>query len=291
MPGLRDGIHRAPSGLLEEHMDGPMSCPGGSEPAGDDWWLLCGHRRHAACLAAGLWEVRCEVRFDVKTPADALVFMLRENHHRRDLTPLEEAHGYEQLALFGLTPTKIAQQTRVSKKTVDRRLALNGLPDPARKRLRSGVITLADAEALLGLAPDRAEQALRSIGTKGFREEVTRARMDALAPPDAVAARLRSDYLAAYLAGTQRPPVGARDGVLRAAVGTLADALPKRTVASWCAAVGVGESIELSTVPPLRALIGVAVVMERSTAGAYDLLEALGYEPSQVELDLLERGA
>lgn len=281
-------VDRLTSGVLVEHLDGSMPCPGGSEPAGDEWFLLAGHRRHAASLAAGLWEAPCVTRFDVKTPADALVVMVRENGHRRDLTPLEEAHAYEQLALFGMTPTKIAQRTHRSKKVVDRRLALNALTDGAKAKLKAGVMTLADAEALLNLTPERAERALRSVGTKEFRQEVAREHLGGDADAHAVAGRLREEFLAPYLTGAARPSTGQGDRVLRETVAALADNLPRAVVRAWMHAVGVGESIELSTIPALRALIGLAVTVEKNPVGTYDLLHALGYEPSPVEIELLE---
>lgn len=283
-------VRRTPTGVLEEHQAGQMPCPGGSEPAADDWILLAGHRRHASCLAAGLWEVPAVTRFDIHTSAEALVLMMRENSHRRDLTPLEEAHGYQQLLDLGLTATKVAQEVHRSKKTIDRRLALNGLKPGARKKLMTGVITLQDAEALLDLPPERAERAEASLGTREFRQEVAAARM-VEAGPEEIAARLRGDFLGPFLAGTQRPPVGSQDRVLRAVVGSLTDALPRRVVRAWCDAVGVTEPVELTTVPPVRALIGAAVVGSTSTAGVYDLLEALGYEPSPIELDLIEKAS
>lgn len=282
-------VDRTTAGVLVEHLDGQMSCPGGSEIAGDEWYLIAGHRRREGCLGAGMWEAPARVMFDVRTNADALVVMLRENGHRRDLTPLEEAHGFERLTLFGLTATKIAQQTRRSKKTVDRRLALNQLPEKAKSNLRHGVITLMDAEAMLDLPPERAEKALRSVGTKEFKQEVARQHLpEGADSPPAVAARLRADFLAPFLTGTQKVPVGATDRVLREVVATLAEVWPQRsTVKTWCQAVGVTEPAELSTIPAARALVALAVVTEKAPAGIYDLLHALGYEPSPIELELL----
>lgn len=283
-------VERLTTGVLLEHTHQGAPCPGGSEPAGDDWYLLAGHRRRQACLDAGLWEAPCVTRFDVKGDADALLVMLRENGHRRDLTPLEEATGFHQLTLFEYTPTKIAALTHRSKKTVDRRLALCTLPDRVREDLKVGVITLADAESMLGLEPAAAEKALKSIGTKHFREEVVRERLGD-ASPEKVAERLRGDFLAPFLDGTRKVPVRGSEEVLRAVAASLAGSLPDRTVRRWCEAVGVGEPIELSTVAPMRSLIGLAVTVERSPFGMYDLLHALGYEPSPVELELLEEAS
>lgn len=283
-------IARTTSGVLVEHLDGSATCPGGSEPAADDWYVVAGHRRREACIAAGMWDAPCIARFDLKSDADVLVVMMRENSHRRDLTPLEEASGYEQLTLEGLTATRIAQQTHRSKKTVDRRLALNRLDPAVKTRLRQGVMTLQDAEALLALTPEKAARALRSVGTKEFRQDV--AREVAGDDNEAIAAHLRAEFIGPFLSGAQRLPKGSQDRVLREVVATIAACWPHRpTVRAWCAAVGVGESIELSAVPPLRALMALAVTVEKEPAGQYDLLGALGYEASPVELDIIEQGA
>jgi ParB family chromosome partitioning protein len=65
------------------------------------YMVMCGHRRRAAAMEAGLATVPCDVRPEYagrssEQPAD----MLAENLHRRDLTAVEEAGGYAQLAMF-----------------------------------------------------------------------------------------------------------------------------------------------------------------------------------------------
>ncbi len=72
--------------------------------------LLFGHRRRAAAIEAGLATVPCDVRADYAgKSAEQIADMLAENLHRRDLTGLEEAAGYEQLSMFdGWTPERIA---------------------------------------------------------------------------------------------------------------------------------------------------------------------------------------
>lgn len=57
--------------------------------------VVIGHRRLAACKLAGLESVPCVVReLDAKTERE---LMLVENCQRSDLTPLEEADGYQGL--------------------------------------------------------------------------------------------------------------------------------------------------------------------------------------------------
>ena len=63
--------------------------------------LLFGHRRRAAAVEAGLATVPCDVRKEYAgKSAEQIADMLAENLHRRDLTGLEEAAGYEQLSMF-----------------------------------------------------------------------------------------------------------------------------------------------------------------------------------------------
>ncbi|MCI0689958.1 MAG: hypothetical protein L0Y54_22380, partial [Sporichthyaceae bacterium] len=68
------------------------------------------------------------------------------------LTPIEEACGYQQLELLGYPPARIAKATGRSRATVDRRLALMRLPEPTRQRIHTGQISLGDAEAMLDFA-------------------------------------------------------------------------------------------------------------------------------------------
>lgn len=77
-------------------------------PAGA-WWILAGHRRHAAALAAETDMVPCIIRADLAGTVDTIATMWTENTQRRDLTAAEAAAAVEQLALAGLTDTAIAR--------------------------------------------------------------------------------------------------------------------------------------------------------------------------------------
>lgn len=283
-------IARSPVGVLREHFTEDVPCPGGSEPAADDWYVVAGHRRREALLAAGLWDAPCVVRTDLRTTADQVALMLRENAHRRDLTALEEARGYQQLVLEGLTATRISQQTKMPKKRVDRRLALLTLPDGHQQRLKTGQMTLEDAEALLDLSPEAADRALASVGTREFRQDVAREKVG-IDEPAIIAGELRSAFLRPFLAGSQRPAREVLPRLRKEALQTLADRLPKRVVRSWLTALGTDESVVMTTVDPDRALLALAVAIETDPAGQYDLLRVLGYELSPIEIDLLDKSA
>lgn len=279
-------VPRLTSGVLAEHIADGIPCPGGSDLAADEWFVVAGHRRRAACESAGVAEVECVTRFDLRSTADQIALMMRENGHRRDLTPLEEAHGYEQLVLEGLTATRIAQQVKRSKKTVDRRLALLNLSSVQQRRLRQGQMTLDEAEQILDLTPEQQDKVLRSVGTKTFREDIARERTGS-DDRVVIASELRATFLSPFLRGAQRPPREALPHLRKEAVTTLANRLPQRTVKSWLDALGVVDPMDVHQVDPDRALLALAVVIETDTSGQYDLLATLGYEPSPIELEIL----
>lgn len=279
-------VPRLTSGVLSEHIAAGIPCPGGSDLAADEWFVVAGHRRREACVAAGVAEVECVTRFDLRSTADQIALMMRENGHRRDLTPLEEAHGFEQLVLEGLTATRIAQQVKRSKKVVDRRLALLRLSEQQQKRLRVGQMTLDEAEAMLDLSPEQQEKVLASVGTRQFRQDVAREKTGS-DERTVIAAELRASFLAPFLRGAQRPSREALPRVRKEAVTTLANRLPQRTVKSWLDALGVADPMDVHQVDPDRALLALAVAIETDPSGQYDLLATLGYDPSPVELELL----
>ena len=66
--------------------------------------VLLGHRRREAAITAELAAVPCIVRADYAAKdAEQVADMMAENLDRADLTPVEEADGYAQLAAFDWT--------------------------------------------------------------------------------------------------------------------------------------------------------------------------------------------
>lgn len=85
------------------------------EPAaGGRFRILAGERRFAACRSLGWESVTCLVR--TVEEQSRLALQLIENMHRKDLSPLEEAHGLRRLMEeFGLSQRDLAQ--RIGKST------------------------------------------------------------------------------------------------------------------------------------------------------------------------------
>src|SRR5205814_37619 len=68
------------------------------EDGSEQFVLVAGHRRHAGCIAAKHDPVESIIRRDLDSEGAQVIAMLTENGPRDDLTPIEEAKGY-QLAL------------------------------------------------------------------------------------------------------------------------------------------------------------------------------------------------
>lgn len=125
---------------------------------GDGYQLIAGERRWLAAKKAGLDAVPVLVR-----QADdrlSLEWALIENLQRTDLSPLEEAEGYRQLAEdFNLSHEAIAERVGKSRVTITNTLRLLKLAAPVREALDQGSIHAGHARALLGLPSAKAQAA------------------------------------------------------------------------------------------------------------------------------------
>ena len=102
--------------------------------------IISGERRWRASKMAGLTEVPVVVKELSDTEASAV--MLVENLQREDLTPLEEAQGYQSLIdQYGMTQEQIAERVSKSRPAVANALRLLGLPEPVRELVRTGELS------------------------------------------------------------------------------------------------------------------------------------------------------
>jgi ParB family transcriptional regulator, chromosome partitioning protein len=123
--------------------------------------LIAGERRWRAAQMAGLSMVPVIER--TVSEQGQLELALIENLQRTDLTPLEMAEAYHQLAEhFSLTHEQIAERVGKSRTSVTNTLRLLNLPDQVRKSLAEGLISEGHARALLGLANNQAQRAALS---------------------------------------------------------------------------------------------------------------------------------
>lgn len=116
------------SGILQPLLVRPG--PDGGKP----WELVCGHRRLAAALEAGIPSVQATVRH--LDDGQALEAQVVENVQRESLAPLEEAEAFHALVeTHHRTVEEVAQAVSKSVRWVYTRLSLRSLVPEAKKAL------------------------------------------------------------------------------------------------------------------------------------------------------------
>ena len=128
-----------------------------------EYILIAGERRLQAARLAGLASVPVLVR--EATDQQRLELAIIENVQRSDLSALEEAEAYRQLAEdFDLSHEDIAARVGKSRVAVTNTLRLLKLPDAVKNALIEGRISEGHGRALLALpAPEAQTAALRTV--------------------------------------------------------------------------------------------------------------------------------
>ena len=131
----------------------------------DKYEIIAGERRYRVALQAGLTEV--PVIEKAMADNEALEIALIENIVRQDLTPLEEAKGFEQLMReFAYTQEKLSEVIGKSRSYIANTLRLLNLPDGVKSLLNQGKLTAGHARCLIGLQD--AEELASKIVAEGL---------------------------------------------------------------------------------------------------------------------------
>lgn len=116
--------------------------------------LIAGERRLRACQQLG-WERIPAVQRDADDRT-LLTLALIENLQRDDLSPIDEARGYERLiAEFKLAQQDVADAVGRDRSTVANALRLLKLPEVVLQMLHEGQLSVGHARALLALEDPR----------------------------------------------------------------------------------------------------------------------------------------
>ena len=174
-------------GVLQPLMVRPL------EGEKDSYEIICGERRWRASQQAGLHDVPVIVK--TMTDREAMEIGLIENVQRQDLSPLEEAEGYQRLIdEFNHTQENLGKIVGKSRPHISNMLRLIKLPDPVKKMINDGslsmgharaVITAKDPEVLAreivkkGLTVRQAEMLAQKASDGRFAKSVPRTAKDA----------------------------------------------------------------------------------------------------------------
>lgn len=129
--------------------------------------IVAGERRWRASRMVGISEVPVIIREleDLQSAEIALI----ENLQREDLSPLEEARGYQELMeLYGLTQEQVSKQVGKSRSAVANVLRLLQLPETALNLLKDGKLTAGQARTILAFPVDEQEEMAKMASRKGL---------------------------------------------------------------------------------------------------------------------------
>ena len=141
----------------------------------DKYEIVAGERRWRAAQLAQLSEVPVIIR-DIPDK-QALELAIVENVQRQDLSPIEEANGYQRLVEeFDYTQEELAATIGKSRSHVANLLRLLSLPEEIRDMVERSELTMGHARALIGIP--NAVQLAHDIIRKGLNvrqvEQVSR---------------------------------------------------------------------------------------------------------------------
>jgi ParB family transcriptional regulator, chromosome partitioning protein len=121
----------------------------------DGYQIATGHRRVAACIRAGLKEIRCILR-DYNDEQMAVAGM-EENLKRKSFNPIEEARGYANLRdYFHYTEEKNAATFQTTRDHVAQSLRLLKFQQPIQDLVAQGQLAPSHAEAI-AMAPTQSQ--------------------------------------------------------------------------------------------------------------------------------------
>lgn len=135
-------------------------------PFANEWTLVAGSRRLAAAKIAGLTEAPVVIlegdgaRGAVSDFTQAEVAII-ENLQRENLTPMEEAFGYQKMVAEMYYPVnEVARKLGVSVGRVRRSLRLVTLPEKIRDALAKGEINVGHADILVRVPAEMLDEAM-----------------------------------------------------------------------------------------------------------------------------------
>lgn len=152
-----------------------------------EYLIVSGHRRHAALQLLCQPTARCLLVDGSPTDAEILEEQLIENLQRADLTPLDEAAGYQRfIELKNCTAAEVAKALAVSPARVSRMLALLRQPETVQSALRKGSLSADTAYHLSKHedGPERDRLIAQAIKGELTRDQAMRAKPPRTKPSD-----------------------------------------------------------------------------------------------------------
>ncbi|MFC6314856.1 ParB/RepB/Spo0J family partition protein [Lapidilactobacillus achengensis] len=131
--------------------------------------IIAGERRFRASKLAGKETIPAIIRDIDETQMMEIAVL--ENLQREDLTPLEEAEAYQTLIKkLALTQEQVSERIGKSRPYIANYLRLLTLPDPTKKLLQAGQLSMGQARTLLSL---KKKDQIDLLAVKAVKENLT----------------------------------------------------------------------------------------------------------------------
>jgi ParB family chromosome partitioning protein len=181
---------------------------------GDRYQVIAGERRFRAAQAAGLSDVPVVVR--EATDEEMLELALVENIQREDLDPIEKATSFKAyLDGYGKTQEAAAARLGIERSTLANFIRLLDLSGEIQAMVRSGLVSMGHARALLALDnPKRRRELAERIAREGLSvRQVERLVSSGPGGPRAGRAKAKKDVHARDLEARLRESLGTKVSV------------------------------------------------------------------------------
>lgn len=138
--------------------------------------ILIGHRRAEAAKLAGVTTIPCNVVDEEMSEDEQVATMLLENIQRGDLTPYEQAKGFQLMIDLGNDINDITKKTGFSQSTIRHRIRMLDLDEQLLREKESSGATLQDYIQLEKIKDKETKnEVLKVIGTSDFQFKLTSA--------------------------------------------------------------------------------------------------------------------
>ncbi|MBN2779592.1 MAG: ParB/RepB/Spo0J family partition protein [Alphaproteobacteria bacterium] len=131
--------------------------------------IIAGERRWRAAQAANFREIPAIIKNF--TDREILEVAIIENLQREDMTPIDEAQGFQDLhEKFGYTYKEIASRIGKSQSYVSNHIRLLSLPKEIQNKVQKGEMSASHARTLLSAENDSQEGLAQTAATSSVRE-------------------------------------------------------------------------------------------------------------------------
>lgn len=138
-------------------------------PDHEKWIIVYGERRWRAAQLAGLKTIDCQFAEAEQTSGEILEQQMIENLLREDLSPIEQARGFNALMeLNDWNGKQVAKALNVTTSTVSRALALLDLPEDIQNQVDAGDLAARSAYEISKVDDDAQRRELASKAAAGM---------------------------------------------------------------------------------------------------------------------------